>query len=232
MRNCLYVVALAVLALAFGPSAQALQPVLQRGYDANVSGANLAEVTLNTSNVALSTFGLVFKLPVDSNVYAQPLYVPNVAIFGQGTHNVVYVATMSDTLYAFDADTGVKLWSDNFASSVGATPVSYAQFAFAGNRNVVGNLGILSTPVIDPSTNILYLVACTLENSTMVYRLHAVNSVTGAELIVAGGTVVSAIYKGSTFVATGQTQRMSLTLSGNQVVFGFGAMESEGSNNV
>src|SRR5450631_842404 len=135
MRNCLYAVALAVLALAFGPSAQALQPVLQRGYDANVSGANLAEVTLNTSNVAPATFGLVFKLPVDDNVYAQPLYVPNVAIPSQGTHNVVYVATMSDTLYAFDADTGAQLWSVNFASSVGATPGTYASIAFAGNRN-------------------------------------------------------------------------------------------------
>ena len=67
MRDFLCAVALAVLAVAFGPSAHALQPVLQRGYDANVSGANLAEVTLNTSNVAVSTFGLVFKLPVDDN---------------------------------------------------------------------------------------------------------------------------------------------------------------------
>ena len=121
MRNCLSAMALAVLAVAFGPSAHALQPVLQRGYDANVDGANLTEVTLNTSNVSPSTFGLVFKLPVDESVYAQPLYVPGVAISGQGTHNVVYVATMSDSLYAFDADTGAQLWSVNFASSVGAT---------------------------------------------------------------------------------------------------------------
>jgi hypothetical protein len=223
-------VAALALALAIGPIAHTAQPVLQRGYDAGVSGANLTEVTLNTSNVSPATFGLVFKLPVDDVIFAQPLYVPNVAVPSLGTHNVVYIATMSDTLFAFDADSGVQLWMVNFASSVGAVPVPYAKFAFAGNRNIVGNLGILSTPVIDPSTNILYLVACTLENSTMVYRLHAVNSVTGAELIVAGGTVVSAIYKGSTFVAIGQTQRMSLTLSGNQVVFGFGAMESESSN--
>jgi hypothetical protein len=207
-----------------------LPPVLQRGYDANVSGANLAEVTLNTSNVTPSTFGLVFKLPVDDTIYAQPLYVPNVAIASQGTHNVVYVATMSDSLYAFDADTGAKLWADNFASSVGATPVSYAQFAFAGNRNIVGNLGILSTPVIDPSTNILYLVACTLESGTMVYRLHAVDITSGDELIVAGGTAISGSYKGSTFDAPHQTQRVSLVLSGNQVVFGFGAMEEEASD--
>src|ERR1039458_9086618 len=172
---------------------------------------------LTTSNVAPSTFGLVSKLPVDNNVYAQPLYVPNVAISGQGTHNVVYVATMSDSLFAFDADTGVQLWAVNFASSVGATPVSYARFAFAGNRNIIGNLGILSTPVIDPSTNMLYLVACTLENSTMVYRLHAVNITSGAEPYP--NVVISGSYSGSTFVARDVTQRGSLTLSGNQVVF-------------
>ena len=118
MRHCLFAVALAML--AFGASAQTVPSVLQRGYDANVDGANLAESTLNTSNVAPSTFGLVFKLPVDESVYTQPLYVPGVAISGQGTHNVVYVTTMNDSLYAFDADTGAQLWSVNFASSVGA----------------------------------------------------------------------------------------------------------------
>ena len=228
MRNCLSAGALAVLALAFGLSAHAQQPVLQRGYDANVDGANLTEGTLNTSNVAVSTFGVVFKLPVDDNVYAQPLYVPNVAISGQGTHNVVYVATMSDSLYAFDADTGVQLWKVNFASSVGATPVPYAKFAFAGNMNVVGNLGILSTPVIDSSTHILYLAACTLENNTMVYRLHAVNITSGTEPYT--NVVITGSYGGSTFLSTGVTQRLSLVLSGNQVVFGFGALEAEASD--
>ena len=86
MRNWLFAIALAVLALAFGSSAHAQQPqpILQRGYDANVDSANLTEGTLNTSNVAVSTFGMLFKLPVDNNVYAQPLYVPNVAISGAG----------------------------------------------------------------------------------------------------------------------------------------------------
>src|ERR1700719_3577283 len=108
------------LALSFGPTAQAAPPVLQRGYDAGLSGATLAEPTLNTSNVAPNTFGLVFKLPLDDNVYAQPLYVPSVAIPTQGMHNVVYVATMNDTLYAFDADAGgTALWAVNLASLVG-----------------------------------------------------------------------------------------------------------------
>jgi outer membrane protein assembly factor BamB len=225
-----WLTALGLLVLTFGPTAQAAQPVLQRGYDAGVSGANLTETTLNTSNVAPSTFGLVFKLPLDDSVLAQPLYVPNVAIPSQGTHNVVYVATMSDTLYAFDADTGAQLWSVNFATSVGATPVPYAKFAFSGNRNIVGNLGILSTPVIDPSTNILYLVACTLEDggTTMVYRLHAVNITSGTEPYT--NVQISNNFVGPTFDAPHQTQRLSLVLSGNQVVFGFGAMEEEGSD--
>jgi hypothetical protein len=169
---------------------------------------------------------LVFTLPVDDKIYAQPLYVPQVAIPGQGTHNVVYVATMSDTLYAFDADVGgAPLWSVNFAKSVGALPVPVVDFTFAGNTNITGNLGILSTPVNDPSTNIMYLVACTLEGNTMVYRLHAVDIASGAEPYT--NVVISGSYGGVTFNAPHQTQRTSLTLSGNQVVFGFAAIEAE-----
>jgi hypothetical protein len=219
------------LALTFGPTAQAAQPVLQRGYDAGVSGAILAETTLNTSNVAPNTFGLVFNLPLDDSVLAQPLYAPNVVIPDQGTHNVVYIATMSDTLYAFDADAGgLALWSVNFASLVGAMPVPIAKFVFAGNKNIVGNLGILSTPVIDPSTNILYLIACTLESNTLAYRLHAVDITTGSEPY-GPGVLLSGSYGGARFDARYQLQRVSLALSGNQVVFGFGPIEEEDSNN-
>ncbi len=225
MRHFFEAVFVALSALAIGAAAYASQPVLQRGYDAGLSGANLSEVALNTSNVAPATFGLLFKLPVDDKIYAQPLYVPGVVIPNQGTHNVVYVATMSDTLFAFDADTGTQLWSVNFASSVGATPVAIAQFTFAGNQNITGNLGILSTPVIDPSTSLMYLVACTLEGGTMVYRLHAVNIATGIEPYT--NVVISGSYGGVTFYAPHQTQRVSLVLSGNQVVFAFAAIEAE-----
>ena len=225
MKIILRAVALSTLAFVFC-GAYAQQAVLQRGYDAGVSGANLAETTLTTTNVTPSTFGLVFTLPVDADVYAQPLYVPNVAVNGHGMHNVVYVATMNDTLYAFDADvSGPALWSVNLASSVGATPVPIANFTFGGNTNLVGNVGILSTPVIDPSTNIMYLVAGTVEGGTMVYRLHAVDIRSGTEPYP--NVVISGSYGGSTFDARYLTQRVSLTLSGNQVVFGFGAVESE-----
>ncbi|MGC1388723.1 MAG: hypothetical protein WA807_11995 [Steroidobacteraceae bacterium] len=134
---------------------------------------------------------------------------------------------MSDTLYAFDADTGgTPLWTINVASLVIATPVPIANFVFSGNRNIVGNLGILSTPVIDPSTHIMYVVACTLENNTMTYRLHAIDITSGAEPY-GPGVLISGSYGGVTFSARNLTQRMSLALSGNQIVFGFGALEAE-----
>src|SRR5215472_3536612 len=82
---------LVALAILTATVAHAQTPVLQRGYDAGVTGANLGETSLNTTNVAPSTFGLVFTLPVDDAIFAQPLYVPNVVI-NQVSHNVVYVA--------------------------------------------------------------------------------------------------------------------------------------------
>ena len=138
---------------------------------------------------------------MDDRIYAQPLYVPNVVMM-QGTHNVVYVATMSDTLYAFDADVGGSRCGRSISPAVSAQlPVAFANFTFAGNTNIVGNLGILSTPVIDPSTNIMYLVACTLEGGTMVYRLHAVNITNGTEpypnVVISGSYQRSDIRRGA-----------------------------------
>jgi uncharacterized membrane protein len=104
--------------------------------------------------------------------------------------------------------------------------VAIANFAFSGNQNIVGNLGILSTPVIDSSTNLMYVVACTLENNTIAYRLHAIDITTGSEPL-GGGVLLSGSYGGSTFDPRYQTQRVSLALSGNQVVFGFAALGLE-----
>ena len=226
---------LMLLTLVRGPNADAEPSVLQRGYDAGLSGATLSETTLNTSNVGPGTFGLVFKLPVDDAIFAQPLYVPNVLI-NQTAHNVLYVATMSDTVYAFDADAGgAPLWKLNLASLVGVTPVPFANFAFFGNRSIVGRLGILSTPVIDLPTNTMYVVACTLEatpsapSGTMVYRLHALDITTGARR-AGSGVLISGSYGGATFDGRYQIQRVSLALSGNHVVFGFAAVELEYAN--
>ncbi len=207
-------------------SAQAQPPILQRGYGPAVAGATLSETTLNTANVTVNRFGLLFRLAVDDNIMAQPLYVPDVIING-ASHNVLYVATMSDTLYAFDADHGgTPLWTVNLATLDNATPVPIAQFAYSGNKNIINRLGILSTPVIDLSTDTLYAVACTLASDTLVYRLHAVNIANGAPR-TGSGVVISGSYGTITFDARNQWQRLSPVVSGSNVVFGFGALESE-----
>lgn len=221
-----WTMAMSLLALmALQPYASA-QSVLQRGYDSNVSGATVSETTLGTSNLAVDTFGLVFNLPVDATIYAQPLYVSNVAIPGRGNHNVLYVATMNDSIYAFDADVGgAPLWSVNLASFLSTTPVVWANFNFAPIKRP-GNLGILSTPVIDPLTNVMYAVACTLENNTMAYRLYAIDIADGSQPY-GPGVLIAGRYGGVTFDARYLTQRMSLALSRDQVIIGFGALQSE-----
>src|ERR1700733_2810728 len=89
----LALIACALLAVGSSSPARAQTPqaVLQRGYNPPLTGANVTETVLNISNVNASTFGLLFTVPVDDFIYAQPLYVPNVAIANQGTHNVAYV---------------------------------------------------------------------------------------------------------------------------------------------
>jgi hypothetical protein len=212
-------------------SAAAAPSVLQRGYDADVSGANLAEVALTTSTVGPNTFGQLFTLALDAQPYAQPLYVPNVTIPGLGTHNVLYVATMNDTVYAFDADSsGPALWSVNLASLFSTTALPWGEFNLPPNAPPMTNLGILSTPVIDPSTNVMYVVACTLENGTVAYRLHALDITTGDEPY-GPGVLINATYAGVTFQPRYLTQRVSLALANKQVIFGFGAMEQEYAGN-
>ncbi len=229
MKNLL--APLMALILLDATAARTQAAVVQRGYDHGVSGATLHETKLTTSNVTADMFGLVFRLAVDDNIMAQPLYVPKVVVNGT-SHNVLYVATMSDTLYAFDADAGgAPLWTVNLAAFENATPVPIAQFAYSSNKNIINNLGVLSTPVIDLSSNTLYAVACTLESGTLVYRLHAIDIATGVPR-AGSGVVISGSYGPMTFDARNQWQRISLVLAGSNVVFGFGALELESTANL
>ena len=88
--------------------------VYTRSYDNGRSGANLQETILTPANVNSTSFGKLFTFHTDGEIYAQPLYVSKLAIAG-GTHNVVFVATMLNTIYALDADTGAQLWSQTLA---------------------------------------------------------------------------------------------------------------------
>ena len=138
-----------------------------------------------------STFGKLFACAVDGEVYAQPLYVANFAIAG-GTHNVVLVATMNDSVYAFDADASscVPYWQKSFLGT-GVTPVPPADTGEDGDINTI--IGITGTPVIDPATGTLYVVAKTKEPTGYFQRLHALDLATGSEKFNGPADISSAI---------------------------------------
>src|SRR5262249_31174163 len=134
------------------------------------TGANLNETILATASVNVDHFGKVFTRDVDDQIYAQPLYLPGVDIPMKGKHNVVYVATTNDSVYAFDADdpnASAPLWQRSFVDpNNGVTAVSHTDVGQACGtyKDISGNIGILGTPVIDEASGTLYVVAKTKEN--------------------------------------------------------------------
>ncbi|HTQ30874.1 MAG TPA: hypothetical protein VMI53_06655, partial [Opitutaceae bacterium] len=118
--------------------------------DNNRTGRNPNETILNTSNVNQTTFGKVWAYSVDGSTYAQPLYVSDVSIAG-GTHNVVFIETMEDDAYAFDADSNTQFWHVSFTGG-NITPVPIADITGNNSLNITGDVGIESTPYIDKST--------------------------------------------------------------------------------
>lgn len=159
--------------------ASSIPAVLTYKYDLTRSGENTNETILTTSNVNPTHFGKRVSYPVDGQVYAQPLYKPGVTIKGKG-HNVVFVATEHDSVYAFDADAksvGAALWHTTFLTG-GATTVSSAD---VNCSDISPEYGITGTPTIDPATGTLYVIANTKENGQIIYRLHALNISTGLD---------------------------------------------------
>ena len=154
--------------------------VLTQDYDIARSGANLYEQILTPANVNSATFGKLFSYAVDEEICAQPLYVPNLVIAGV-SHNVVFIATMRNTVYAFDADdpaqSATPLWSVHLAAGVPSS-----RFLFGAGSGLASN-GIYSTPVIDPSTNTLYVLTheWNSASTSVALQLHALDVSGGTE---------------------------------------------------
>src|SRR5882672_11637450 len=195
--------------------------VLTQHNDNTRAGWNDNESALTTSNVNVQHFGRVFTLPVDDQVYAQPLVVGHVSI-GGGVHNVVYVATVANTLYAFDGDDGKLYWQRSFTAPGMRPPRNTDMTGACGGTytNFSGNIGIVGTPVIDAARGTMYFVARSTTGSTFVQHLHAVNIVDGSE-IAGSPTAITASYSGNgdgsvngviAFDAQRQNQRQGLTL--------------------
>lgn len=217
-------VLLAALSTAF-----AQQPFLTSRGDTVRSGANTSEIMLTPGNVNKGSFGRLFSVPVDYQVTAQPLYVPNVNIPGKGTHNVVYVVTQKDSVYAIDADDGSSLWS----TSMGV-PAS-GQYLPCGVLGGFTKEGIIGAPVIDLSTNTMYLVAKTLLSGTVYHYLHALDITTGDEQVSMGSpvqiTASTTSKKGHVFNFNSlhQKNRPGLLLLNGVLYMGFG---SNGCNDI
>ena len=155
--------------------AQNAVPMAQ--YDSLRTNANLAESVLNTTNVNVNQFGMLFTRTLDGYSYAHPLYVPNVSIPGVGLRNLIYAATLHNTVFAFDADDpahSTPYWSVNLGSSI---PFLADQLG----GYVQPEMGIMSTPAIDLGTGTLYVVATTQQDSGAAMYLHALDIATGAE---------------------------------------------------
>src|SRR5437763_657122 len=198
-------------------------------YDNARTSANTSETVLTPSNVNSTSFGKLATLPVDGFVVGHPLYRSIVNVLSQGVHNVVYVATMHDSVYAFDADSAntSPLWMTSIFtySPAGATSVPATVKKDSGTTRWT-EVGIISTPVIDPVTGTLYLVAETYENGNVIHRLHALDVTSGLEKF-GGPTTIAATYTlngiTTTFADRYQMNRPGLLLANGHIYIAFGS---------
>ena len=206
-------------------------------YDNTEQGQNIQETALTPVNVNGSTFGKLFSHTVDAAVYAQPLYVPGLNINGS-VHNVMFIATEHDSVYAFDADSNsgananplwhITLLDAAHGAAAGATTVPSS---VTHQGDISPEIGITSTPVIDTATKTIYIVGKTAEGGGYVQRLHALSILTGAEKsgspvvirATVNGTGAGSVSGKVTFNPLLGNQRAALMLYNGRVYFGYGS---------
>ncbi|HEV2522845.1 MAG TPA: hypothetical protein VGT24_10735, partial [Candidatus Acidoferrales bacterium] len=226
LRLCI-LVAFSFLLAALNCAAQ----VVTYQYDNARTGQNTGETILTPSNVNVNQFGKLFALSVpDGAVYAQPLYVANLAIAG-GTHNVIFVVTEGDTVYAFDADSNtgansVPLWKASMVDTMhgataGETPLNSSTTIGCDNINPL--IGITSTPVIDLSTGTMYVEAKSVNAGVYYHRLHALDIATGNEKPVGPVVIKEPLNFIATFDSLHHLNRPALLLMSGTVFVAFGS---------
>jgi hypothetical protein len=227
--------------------------VFTANYDNNRTNANLGEFVLNKANVNPTHFGKLYAFAIDGEAYAQPLYVRGVNLPDGTARNVLYVATMHNSVYAFDADAAsgtAPLWSVNFGAPVNphdfdapADDTNVPPTPATPYTDILNEIGILGTPVIDPATSTLYAVHYTYDGSgsskQYLYYLHALDLATGTEKFN-GPVLIQATVPGSgwggldivvndqlPFAASDHLQRPGLLLLYGTVYVAFGSHGDE-----
>lgn len=208
--------------VGFAVEAGAATEVLTNNYDNFRTGANLAETTLHTSNVKPESFGRLFSYAVDGPVFGQPLVASGVRVAGRGLHDVVYVTTANNSVYAFDAQggDGAPLWKRTLTS-----------LPDGANASIIG---IYSTPVIDRPTGTMYVVAGLMRGSRVQYVLHALDLSNGSDRssspVVIGGSVQvdSTVVPFEPTDARIAVQRAALAIARGRVIVAFGGDFFEG----
>jgi len=186
--------------------------VLTQHNNGERTGANLNEVILTPSNVSTKQFGMLFRRVVDDQIYGQPLGVTDVKL-GGGTHDLVYVTTVNNSVYAFDANdpyASEPFWHVNFGTPPNVYDGKY------GCTDMNGNMGIIGTPVIDAQDGTLYVVAATRTGDGYLQRLHALDLATGADRALSPVTITA-----PGFDPLMQSQRPGLLLSRGKVYIGY-----------
>ena len=186
--------------------------VLTQHNDNARTGADLSETELTPADVNKAQFGMLFKREVDDQLYTQPLVVTGVPVNG-GTHDVVYVTTVNNSVYAFDAndaEAAAPIWHVNFG-----TPANLHSANF-GCLDINGQMGIIGTPVIDKARGVLYVVALTRAGDSYTQRLHELDLATGADLPES-----PVVIQAADFNALMQNQRPALMLANGMVYVGY-----------
>ncbi len=214
-----------VVCMLIGFQSASRAQVLTAQYDNARTGANVHETILKPSNVNDGEFGRLFSRTVDGDVFAEPLYVPSLAIAGKGKRDVVFAATEHDSVYAFDVNgtRDAPLWKTSFADAQrGITPLSEDDVSCPF---ITPEVGITATPVIDAATKTMYVLARTKEHGAFVQKLHALDISTGKEK-PGSPVVISAAVRGSgegavngmvRFDALKENPRAALLLVGGEV---------------